>query len=134
MRAQRANLEGLDREFVVIHRAGGGGEVPNILHRLVEEQELGDILLDELELPVAGEVGDVFDRAGNEIVDADDAVAAGEQQIDQMRTEKARRAGDNGGWATAWSRGAMEASMGGVKNRDSKSAIRNGSVSVERFS
>ena len=51
VRAERADLQRLDREFQVIHRAGRRGEMPDVIHRAVEEDELGDILLDEFEIP-----------------------------------------------------------------------------------
>ena len=46
---------------------------------------------------IAAEVRDVVHAAGDEIVDADDLVAAGEQQVGEVRAEKAGGAGDDGG-------------------------------------
>ena len=97
VRAERADLERLDGNFQVVNRAGRRGEMPDVIHRAVEENKLGDVLLDELEIPVAAEVRDVVHRAGDKIVEADDLVAARQKQIGEVRAEKAGGAGDDGG-------------------------------------
>ena len=97
VRAERADLHGLDRDLQVINRAGGRGEVPDVIHRTVEEDEFRHVLLDEFEVRVAAEVDDVVHRAGDKIVEADDFVAARQKQIRQMRAEESGRAGDHGG-------------------------------------
>ena len=74
----------MNREFQIINRTGGRGEVPDVVHRAVQEDELGHILLDEFEIPVAGQVRDVVHAAGDEIINANDAVAAREQQVSEM--------------------------------------------------
>ena len=71
--------------------------MPDVIHRRVEENKFGDVLLDELEIRVAAEVRDVVHAAGDKIVNADDLVAAREQQVGQVRAEKAGGAGDDGG-------------------------------------
>ena len=38
VRAERADLERLDRQFQIIDRAGGRGEMPDVIHRLVREK------------------------------------------------------------------------------------------------
>ena len=96
VRAERADLEGLNRQFQIINRAGRRREMPDVIHRAFQEQEFGDILLNELELRIAAEVRDVVHAAGDEIVYADDFVAARDQQVGEMRAEKAGGPGDDG--------------------------------------
>src|SRR5881275_3092858 len=54
----------------------------------------GDVELDEAEAVAAEEMRDVLRAAGDEVVDADDFVAAGEEEIAEVRAEEARAAGD----------------------------------------
>ena len=61
-----------------------------------EKNEVRNVVLDELEMFVAGEVTDVGHVAGDQIVDRDDAMPFGQQTIDQMRAEKTGAAGDDG--------------------------------------
>jgi len=68
VRAERADLERLNRQFQIINWAGGRREVPDVMDRRVEENKFGDVLLDEFEVWVAAEVRDVVHRAGDEIV------------------------------------------------------------------
>jgi hypothetical protein len=46
---------------------------------------------------VVADVLDVRQRAGVEVVEADDAVAVAQELIAEMRAEEARAPGDNGG-------------------------------------
>ena len=101
VRAQRADLQGLDRDLQVINRAGGRGEMPDVIHRRIEENKFRHVLLDEFEIRVAAQMRDVVHRAGDKIVDANDFVAARQQQVGQMRAEKTGGAGDDGnGWGS----------------------------------
>ena len=77
--------------------------MPDVIHRPFEKNKFGDVLLDELEIRVAAEVRDVVHAAGDKIVNADDLVAARQQQIGQMRAEKAGGAGDDGGGLVSFS-------------------------------
>ena len=61
-----------------------------------EVDELGDVVVDELEMFVAGEMGDVVGVARDEVVDGDDAMAFGEESVDEMGAEEAGAAGDDG--------------------------------------
>jgi hypothetical protein len=49
----------------------------------------------ELEVLTLVEVGDVLTLAGDQVVDADDADALGEQALAQVRSEEAGAAGDD---------------------------------------
>ncbi len=57
-----------------------------------------NVLLDEFEIGITAEMRNVVHRAGDKIVNADDVMAARQEQIGQMRPEKAGRAGDDRGW------------------------------------
>ena len=47
--AQRANLERLDRQFQVVDRARGRGEVHHAIHTTVDLNVLRDVVLDQVE-------------------------------------------------------------------------------------
>src|SRR5207249_69107 len=89
-------------EIQVINRAGGRGEVPDVIDGDIEENEFGDVLLDELEVGVAAQVRDVVHAAGDEVIYADDFVAARQQQVGEVGAEKTGGAGDDGGGVGAW--------------------------------
>ena len=59
----------------------------NRIERLLNEVGLGDVAVDECEL-FGADVLDVVKRAGFKVVDADNAVAAAQQLVAKMRTEK----------------------------------------------
>lgn len=67
------------------------------MHRNMQENELGDILVDEFEVGIASQVRDVIDRASDKIVDADDLMAACQQQVRQVRAQKPGGAGNDAG-------------------------------------
>ena len=71
--------------------------MPDEIHRAFEKNKFRHVLLDEFEIWIAAEVRDVVHAAGDKIVNADDFVVAREQQIGQVRAEKAGGAGDDGG-------------------------------------
>ena len=68
----------------------------NVVHGAGEIDVLRDIVMDELEVRVAGEMGDVVGVARDEIVDGDDAVAFGKQAVGEMGAEKTSAASHNG--------------------------------------
>ncbi len=59
------------------------------VHGPVEEDVLRDVVVDEAELPVPGEVGDVADVARHEVVEADDLVTLGEKAVREVAAEEA---------------------------------------------
>src|SRR5438552_19025072 len=97
MGAERTDFECLNRKLEIIDWAGGRGKVPHVMDRDIEEDEFRDILLDELEIWIAAEVGNVVHAAGDEIIDADHLVTTREEKIGQVRAEEAGGAGDDGG-------------------------------------
>ena len=94
--AERANLQGLDRELEIIDRAGWRGKMPDTIDPALEEKKLGDVLLDEFEMPVAGQVRNVIDAAGHQVVDGDDGMPFQKQIVHQVRSEKTSPAGHDG--------------------------------------
>ncbi len=59
MRAQRPDLQGLDRELEVIDRAGGGREMEHTVQIAFHVDEVGHIVAIELETVVPEELADV---------------------------------------------------------------------------
>ena len=96
MRAERADLERGNRQFQVVDRAGGRGEVEDVIHVARDEDVFRHVHADEAEALVPGEVLDVFRAAGDEVIQGDDPVSLLEQALDEVRAEKARAAGDDG--------------------------------------
>ncbi len=68
------------------------GEVEDAVHLDVERER--HVVAHQLEAGVAQQVRDVALAAGEEIVDTEHIVAAADQAIAQVRTEKAGAAGD----------------------------------------
>ena len=75
------------------------------VHWPIDVDVLGHVVADELEVPVA-EVGDVGPVAGQQVVDADDRVAAVEQRFAQVRSNEPGRAGDDDSHAVSSTRRA----------------------------
>ena len=94
VRAERADLERRNRQLEVVDRARRAGPVQHVVHRSVDVDVVGDVVLDELEVAIA-QVRDVGDVAGQQVVDADDRVAAIEQRFGEMRADEAGRAGND---------------------------------------
>ena len=57
-----------------------------------------------LEIPAAPQVRNIVDRSGDKVVDPDDPMPAGEQQVGQVRAQKAGGTGDDGGGLRAFHR------------------------------
>lgn len=68
----------------------------NEVYRPVDRDEVGDVMLDELEVWMRAKVGEVGFRTGDEVIDADHPMAFVEKPIAEMGTEKPRAAGNNG--------------------------------------
>ena len=66
VRAERAHLESGDREFQIINRTGRRCEVKNVVDLFFgQKNEIRDVVFDELELLVAGEMSNVRGVAGD---------------------------------------------------------------------
>ena len=96
VRAVGADLQRLQRQPQVVDRRRRGGEVVDEVDGLVDEEGLDDVRVDVPELRAA-DVLDVRERAGLEVVDADDAIASRQQLVADMRSEEAGPAGDETG-------------------------------------
>src|SRR5262249_43538427 len=97
VRAERADLQRRDGMLEIIDRRRGRGEVENKIDLVGHEDVIRDVVPDELVVLVAGEVLDVRDIAGKEIVHANDAMALGEEAVGEMRAEKTGAARDKCG-------------------------------------
>ena len=87
------HFQRVQRQAQVVDRRGRGGEVVDEVDRLLDEVRLDDVGVEVDEL-VRPDVVDVCQRAGLEVVHADHAVAAAQQLLAQMRSEKSSAAGD----------------------------------------
>src|SRR5215208_7362207 len=96
MRAVRADLERVQRLPQVVDRARERRQVIDGVHRLVELQVLGHVVVQEHERVVA-QVLEVLQRAGLEVVHADHAVARLKQVLTKMGAEKPGSSGDYSG-------------------------------------
>ena len=66
MRAERAYFQCRNREFKIIDRTGRGSEVKNVIDFLFRQKnEIRNIMFDELEILVPGQVADVRCVAGD---------------------------------------------------------------------
>ena len=67
MRAERADFQGRNRQLQIIDRAGGRSEMENVIEFfLLQEDVVRDVVLDEREILVPGEVLDVLEIAGDQ--------------------------------------------------------------------
>ena len=96
VRAERADFQRRNRQLEIIDRAGRRGEMKNVIEFFFrQENEIRDVVLDEAVILVAGEMLDVVEIAGDEIIDRDDAMTFRQQPIGQMRPKKTRATGDD---------------------------------------
>ena len=72
----------------------------DVVHLPRQEDVLRDVLPDEPQGVVPGQVRDVVDRPRQQIVDARDAVSLAEKGVAQMAAQEPRAAGDDRVWLT----------------------------------
>ena len=77
----------------------------DVIDLVRDEKILRDVLLDEAEILVAGEVLDVGEVSGDQVIDRDHPMAFREQAVGQVRAEKPGAAGDDGDRLLAGTRG-----------------------------
>ena len=94
VRAQRADLQRRDRQLEVVDRAGRARPVQHQVDRAVDVDVVRDVVLHEHEV-APGEVRDVVDAAGQQVVDADDGPAAVEERLGKVGADEACGAGDD---------------------------------------
>jgi hypothetical protein len=68
----------VQRQAHVIDRARERGKVVDVVDRPIDVDVLNDVVVDELELRAARDVGEILERTGLEVVDAHHPVALGE--------------------------------------------------------
>jgi hypothetical protein len=71
--------------------------VQHDVHRAVDVDVVGDVVLDELEIQ-ASQVSDVGNVSGQQVVDPDNAVALLEQGLGQVRSDESGGAGNDNAW------------------------------------
>ena len=64
------------------------------VERAIHVDVVGHVVVDQLELRVADEMGDIFGSAGEKIIHADDLVTLGDHQVAHVRSEETGTAGD----------------------------------------
>src|SRR5262245_52842899 len=74
----------------VVGRAGRAGEVENVVHRPVDLDGLGNVVLDEVEPGVPVVVLDVPPAPRQQVVDAEDLVPLGQKTVAEMRPDEPR--------------------------------------------
>jgi hypothetical protein len=92
MRAQRADLQRLNRQLKVIYRGCGRREVQDGIQIALNENIVCDIVLDVAEAFVAGQVRDIIGAAGDQVIHRDNRVPFGEEAFAEVRAKKARAA------------------------------------------
>ncbi len=81
---QAPHLQRLDGELQIVHRARRRSEVEDAVYVLVDEEGLGDVVLDEPETLEALQERRVVPGAGDEVVDTDDLVVVGEEALGEV--------------------------------------------------
>src|SRR5207245_131690 len=76
-------------------RTGRRGEVQVVVDVAIQLQRVRDVVADKAEAIVPAQRLDVAQRAGDEVVHADDLVAPGQETLAEMGTDEPRSAGDN---------------------------------------
>ncbi len=103
-------LVGFDGVVLIMARRGGAGQVVDFVN--LQQDRLGNIVADELEIRPAQQMRDVDLLAGEEVVEADHVVPFIDQPLAQMRTQKSGAAGDQdpamSGHAWSYSRGSLQ--------------------------
>src|SRR3954453_14484050 len=97
VRSVRADFERVQGESQVVDRARRARQVVDEVHRLVDRQVLGQVVVDE-RVAVVPDVLDVREVSRVEVVDTDDPQPLLEKRIAEVGSEKPCPAGDYGSW------------------------------------
>ena len=89
-----AHFQRVQRQPQVVDRGGRRRQVIDEVDGLVDEVRVDDVDV-EMDEVLAPDVLDVRERSGLQVVDADDAMAAGQQLIAQVRAEESGPARDD---------------------------------------
>ena len=71
--------------------------MPDVINRSIKKKELRNVLLDESEITVTGQMRDVIDIASDKIVYGNDLVTPLQEQFDQIGTQEPGPACDDRG-------------------------------------
>ncbi len=94
MGAKGAHFQRWNRQFEIIKRACRRGEMKNVIDFFFrQEDEIGNVVLDETIIRVSGQMPNVRGVARDQIVDRDHAMTFRQQTISQVRAQKASAAG-----------------------------------------
>ena len=86
--AEDVGFDRPDRVVLVVDRRGGAGEIVDpIDFVIVKKDAIDDVVLDQLEVGMVEEVGDVLPFAGKEVVDAKDLVLI-DEAIAEMTSQE----------------------------------------------
>ena len=77
----RAHLERVQGQAVVVDRAGRARQVEDDVHRLLEEERFGEVVVDEAKVRAVPDVLDVLERPRVEVVDAHDSTSFGKKEV-----------------------------------------------------
>src|SRR5204863_3175529 len=89
-----ADLQCGNRQLQVIDRARGAGPMQDVVDGTVDVDVVGDVVLDEREVPVR-QVRYVGRIAGQQVVDSNDRVVAIEECLCEVRSDEPGGAGDD---------------------------------------
>jgi len=84
MCAERTHFEDLDGDACKVHRARGRGKMHDRIDLSSHIDVIGDVVMDELESPLPGEVCDVIDRSSNQVIHRNHLVTICQQTVTQM--------------------------------------------------
>ena len=93
VRAERTDFQGLNRKLEIVDRTRGRREVQHAVEMALHVHRRRDIVPDEPEAGVAGQMREVVRMTGDEVVDADDLMFVVEKAVAEMRAEKTGGAG-----------------------------------------
>ena len=86
MRAERTDLERLNRELEVIDRTRRAREVQHTIEGAVDLDEGRDVLALEIEVGMVGDVREIRGIAGELVVHPQDPVSRGKEAVNEMRS------------------------------------------------
>ena len=97
MGTQSAHFQRRNGQFEIIKRAGRRCEMKNVIDFFFrQEDEIGNVVLNETIILVSGEMPNVRGVPCDQIVDRDHAMTFRQQTISQVRAQKASAAGHDG--------------------------------------
>src|SRR6185503_12966069 len=89
--AHHVRFDGLDRIVLIVNRRSRAGQVVNLVY--VDEERLGHIVAERLELLVLEQVLDILPATGEEVIQAYDVVALCQEAFAEVGADEAGAAG-----------------------------------------